>query len=360
MTRLKALAPFLSLLLATTLPALAGDSGDGSTGDGLIETATALRDRALAERPSWDVLESLTVEVGHRFAGSAGDRAAVAWGLAKMRQLGLDNVRAESVTVPHWVRGEANGRIVGPYPQQVVLIALGGSVGTPEEGVTAEVIEVESLEALAELPDETVAGKIVFFNRRMERKQDGSGYRPAVAARGRGPARAAEKGAVAMIMRSAGTGPHRFAHTGGTRYEDGIRKIPAAALAVPDAEVLEAQVASGRPVTFHLYLGSRYLADVESANVIGEVPGRELPDEVILLAAHLDSWDVGTGAIDDGAGCATMLSAASLIAALPRAPRRTIRVVLFANEEFGLSGARAYAAAHQEELADHRLAMESD
>ena len=343
-----------SLLTAAAPPAVAQDPG------ALVETAVALRDQALAESSSYEILRSLTVEVGHRFAGSAGDRAAVTWALAKMTELGLENVRAEPVTVPRWVRGEARGRIVAPHPQEIVLIALGGSVGTPEGGVTAEVVEVESLEALAELPAEAVRGKIVFFNAIMERHRDGSGYRPAVAPRGRGPARAAEKGAVAMIMRSAGTGPHRFAHTGATRYEEEIAKIPAAALAVPDAEVLAAQIATGEPVTFHLYLGSRYLADVQSANVVGEVPGRESPEEIVLLGAHLDSWDVGTGAIDDGAGCATMMAVAAMIGDLPQAPRRTIRVVLFANEEFGLSGAKAYGEAHAEELDDYQLAMESD
>ncbi len=354
-------------LLAIALPFAAAPGGaqgaaaaSEAESAAIAATAAELRDRALADGRSYELVRSLTVEVGPRFAGTPGDRAGVEWALRKMRELGLANVRAEPVTVPRWVRGEERGEIVAPWPQKMVLTALGGSVGTPEEGVEAAVVEVASLEALEALPDDAVAGKIVFFNRRMERRKDGSDYRPTVRPRGAGPAAAAKKGAVAMLLRSVGTGTHRFPHTGATRYDKEVPRIPAAALAVPDADVLEAQLASGEEVRFRLYLGSRYLADTRSSNVIGEVPGRERPEEIVLLGAHLDSWDLGTGAIDDGAGCATMLTVAALLRELPRAPRRTVRVVLFANEEFGLSGARAYAEAHADELERHHLAMESD
>ncbi len=354
-------------LLAIALPFAAAPGGaqgaaaaSEAESAAIAATAAELRDRALADGRSYELVRSLTVEVGPRFAGTPGDRAGVEWALRKMRELGLANVRAEPVTVPRWVRGEERGEIVAPWPQKMVLTALGGSVGTPEEGVEAAVVEVASLEALEALPDDAVAGKIVFFNRRMERRKDGSDYRPTVRPRGAGPAAAAKKGAVAMLLRSVGTGTHRFPHTGATRYDKEVPRIPAAALAVPDADVLEAQLASGEEVRFRLYLGSRYLADTRSSNVIGEVPGRERPEEIVLLGAHLDSWDLGTGAIDDGAGCATMLTVAALLRELPEAPRRTVRVVLFANEEFGLSGARAYAEAHADELERHHLAMESD
>lgn len=326
----------------------------------IAQTASKLRDAALDSPIAWDLLESLTVEVGQRFAGTPGDRAAVAWAEAKMRELGLENVRTEPVTVPRWVRGEARGGIVAPYPQEAMLIALGGSVGTPETGIEAEVVEVAGLEALEELPDEAVAGKIIFFNKQMERRRDGSSYGETVGVRGHGPSAAAKKGAVAVVIRSVGTGSHRFPHTGALRYADDVPRIPAAALAVPDANILEAQIRRGRPVRFHLFLGSHYLEDTESANVIGEVVGRERPDEIVLISGHLDSWDVGTGAIDDGAGCAISLAAAKLISGLDEPPRRTVRVVLFANEEFGLSGARAYSEAHKEALAKHQLAIESD
>jgi len=341
----------------------------------LERTAARLRDRALASPIAWQLLESLTVEVGQRFAGTSGDRAAVAWAEAKMRELGLENVRSEPVTVPRWVRGEARGRIVAPYPQELMLIALGGSVGTSgigeigatgeiggtgEAGIEAEVVEVADLEALEKLSDEAVAGKIVFFNKRMERRRDGSSYGETVRVRSRGPSAAATKGAVAVLIRSVGTGTHRFPHTGALRYADDAPRVPAAALAVPDADILELQIRRGGPVRFHLFLGSHTLEDTESANVIGEVVGRERPDEIVLISGHLDSWDVGSGALDDGAGCAISLGAAKLISELETAPRRTVRVVLFANEEFGLSGARAYSEAHRESLGKHQLAIESD
>ncbi|MCP4201581.1 MAG: M28 family peptidase [bacterium] len=331
-----------------------------SAGIALEPTAAKLRDRALDSPIAWELLESLTVEVGQRFAGTPGDRAAVAWAEAKMREIGLQNVRVEPVPVPRWVRGQAHGRILAPYPQDLMLIALGGSVGTPKAGIEAEIVEVAGLEALEELSDEAVAGKIVFFNKRMERRRDGSSYGETVGVRGRGPSAAARKGAVATLIRSVGTGTHRFPHTGALRYADDAPRIPAAALAISDADILEAQIGRGHTVRFHLSLGSHYLEDSESANVIGEVVGREWPDEIVLVGGHLDSWDVGTGAIDDGAGCAVSLGAAKLISELSEAPRRTVRVVLFANEEFGLSGARAYAQAHEAELAKHQLAIESD
>lgn len=326
------------------------------------DTATVageLRAAALADTTALELLRRLTVEVGPRFAGTPGDAASVAWAERTMRQLGLANVRIEPVTVPRWVRGEAAGEILSPYPQKLHLLALGGSVGTPPGGVTAPVVEVGSLEDLATRADEEIRGKIVFFNQRMERRRDGAGYGQTVGIRSRGPARAAEKGAVAVLIRSVGTGTHRFPHTGGTRYAEDGERIPAAALAIPDADILETQL-DEKDVVFRLVLGSRYEGEALSHNVIGEVVGREAPDEIVLLGAHLDSWDVGSGAIDDGSGCAVVMRAAQLIAGLDTPPRRTLRVVLFANEEFGLSGARAYAESHADELARHHLAMESD
>ena len=327
--------------------------------ESLVEAARALQARALESSDAYGFVAGLTTEVGPRPAGSVNDRKAVAWATRKLTDYGLE-VRTEEVTVPHWVRGEARGRIVAPYPHHVELVALGGSVGTPADGIEAEVVEVESIEALAALERDQVAGKIVFFNRRMERHPLGAGYRPVVMARVLGPVRAAPLGAVAVLIRSVGTSNHRLAHTGSTRYEDGVRRIPAAALSNPDADLLETQIATGKPVRFRLELGCRYLPEETSANVIGEVRGREKPEEVVLLAAHLDSWDLGTGAMDDGAGCAIVSEAGRLIAALPRPPRRTLRILLTANEEFGLSGARDYAQRHADELERHVAALESD
>lgn len=349
-------------LLTIPVPRATGDEIPA----GALATAAELRDRALAGTRAFEFVRDLTTEVGSRFAGTPGDRAAVAWALRRLAAYGLENVRAEEVEVPRWVRGEIRGEILAPHPRRAVLAALGGSVGTPEEGIEAEVVEVASLEALRELPevaDGPLAGKIVFINKRMEARRDGMGYRNTVGGRSRGPAEAARRGAVALLLRSVGTSHDRLAHTGGTRYAEDVPAIPAAALSNPDADVLEALLADppgGEAVRFRLYLDSRVLPPARSANVLAEVRGREKPEEVVLLGAHLDSWDLGLGAVDDGAGCAIVAEAARLLRELPRPPRRTVRVVLFANEEFGLSGARAYAAERGGEVARHAAAAESD
>ncbi len=323
-------------------------------------TAAALHQAALAGTRAYDIVRSLTVEVGPRPAGSAAHDAAVAWGLRTLKDLGFQNVHAEKTMVPHWVRGAESGEIVAPYPQPVHLAALGGSVGTPEEGIEAPVIEVTSLQAVDALDPAQVQGKIVFFDVRMQRTKDESGYRDAVPVRGGGASRAAKLGAAAVLIRSIGTDNNRTPHTGGMRYQADVKQIPAAALSNPDADLLAAEIASGKPVTFRLKLGAHVLPEVETASVVGEIPGREKPEEIVLLGAHLDSWDLGTGAIDDGTGVAIAIETARRIGELPKKPRRTLRVVLFANEEFGLSGARTYAEVHKDELARHVMAGESD
>lgn len=330
--------------------------------EALRSTASSLRDEALRGTGAYEIVRSLTVEVGPRPAGSEGDRRAVEWGLRTLRELGFANVRAEAVKVPHWEPGISTGEITAPWPQPVVLLPLGGSVGTPTEGIEAEVFAVPSFQDLEKADPAKVRGKIVFINKRMERRRDGSGYGEAVVGRGRGAIVAGKLGAVALVIRSVGTDDSRTPHTGAMRYEEGGPRIPAAALANPDADLLEAQIAGagGKPVRFRLILGSRSLPEAESANVIGEITGREKPEEIVLLACHLDSWFPGTGALDDAAGCAIVMEAARRIGALPRKPRRTIRVILYANEEFGLSGARAYAEKHAAELPKHILAGESD
>ena len=322
--------------------------------------AGELRERALASGLAYELVSSLTTEVGPRPAGSEGERRAVAWGQRTMQRLGFDSIRAEPVTVPHWVRGEGAGEILSPFPQPVHLTALGGSVGTPPEGIAAEVVSFPSVAELEAAPDERVRGRIVFLDGRMERRRDGSSYREVVPNRGRGPSVAGAKGAVALLIRSVATGTHRFPHTGGTRYAEGAPRIPAAALAVPDADLLAAQLARDEPVRFRLRLGARDLPQERSANVVGDLRGSERPEEIVLLACHLDSWDLGTGALDDGAGCGIVLAAAKLLAESGRRPARTVRVVLYANEEFGLSGARAYAEEHAEELPRHLLGLEAD
>lgn len=322
-----------------------------------LAPAEALRDQALAGSQAAAHVRSLTDEVGARLAGSPGDAKAVAWGLAKMRALGLANVRAEKVLVPHWVPGEASATVVAPE-HALSLAALGGSVGTPTGGVEAEVVAVPSLEALAALPDAAVAGKIVLFDKPMERSKDGGGYEKAVDVRGRGAVAAAKKGAVAALVRSITPSSARLPHTGGMRYADDAPRIPAAALAVPDAMLLRRLVDKG-PTRVRLVLGCHTEADAESANVIGEVEGRSAKDEIVLLGAHLDSWDLGTGALDDGAGVGVVLEVGRLMAARPH-PRRTVRVVLFANEENGLRGGFGYQKAHEGELGKHVAALELD
>ena len=349
----------VTFMLVGLLGAVNSARGQGLPED-LQRQLIELRQAGLVSRNSFEMLRSLTTEVGPRFAGSPGDRAAVEWALRTMREIGLHNVRSEPVQVPRWVRGEESGEILSPWPQPMHLTALGGSVGTTPGGLEAEVVRVTSLEELAGRTDGEIEGKIVFVDQSMVRTQDGSSYGQAGIIRRSGPARAAEKGAVGALIRSLGTGTHRFAHTGATRYEEGIPPIPAAALAVPDADILATQMASGEPVRFRLELGAQRFDDVMSGNVIGEVPGRDKPDEIVLLGAHLDSWDKGTGAIDDGSGVAILLEVSRLLLALPESPRRTVRIVLFANEEFGLSGARAYGEAHKDEVARHVVAMEAD
>lgn len=350
----------LGRTLALALLVLSGFAAADTISSDLAARLVELRDQGLESRNSFELVRSLTTEVGPRLAGSPGDRAAVEWAVRAMNEIGLANVRTEPVEVPHWVRGHESGEILAPYPQPLFLTALGGSVGTPAGGLEGDVVVVGSLEDLAERPETEIEGKIVFINQRMVRHQDGSSYGQTGMVRRSGPARAAEKGAVGVLIRSLGTGTHRFPHTGATRYEDEIPKIPAAALAIPDADLVEMQVASGKPVRVRFELGAKRLDNVLSANVVGEIPGREKPEEIVLLGAHLDSWDKGTGAIDDGSGVAIMLEVARLILALPEPPRRTVRVVLFANEEFGLSGARAYPREREEEIDRHVLAMEAD
>lgn len=354
-----ALASLLVALILASPVVLRAD--DPALPADLLESAAALRDAALAESDAFSILESLTVEVGARFAGSPADRRAVAWAKRNLEALGFENVRTEAVTVPRWERGTVAAEILAPYPQRLIgVIALGGSVPTPDGGIETRVLGFPSLEALEQADPAEVEGRIVFIHDRMDDTRDGSGYGRAVGKRVNGPAVAAELGAVALLIRSAGTDNNRLAHTGTTRYKDGVPRIPAAALSNPDADMLEAQLASGEPVRVGLEITSRYLPDTVSANVIGEVIGREKPEEIVLLAAHLDSWDVGTGAHDDGAGCAILMEVGRRLAALEQAPRRTVRVVLYANEEFGLSGGRAYGEAYADAVDQHIVAIESD
>lgn len=323
-------------------------------------TAAQIQAATLASSSAFEIVRSLTDEAGARLAGTPGNDAAVAWALRVLPTYGLENVHAERVMVPRWERGAESGEILAPHRHRIALTALGGSVATPRGGLTAEVIEVASLDALSALDKAAVAGKIVFISTRMERTRDGSGYGRAARMRVAGPSLAAKLGAVGLVIRSVGTDGNRLPHTGVLVYDKAQPQIPAAALAVPDAELLQRLLQAGKPVRLRMALGGKSLPEVASANVIGEVRGAGAPEEVVLLGAHLDSWDVGTGALDDGAGCAVVIEAARQIAKLARRPRRTVRVVLFNNEENGGAGANGYAKDHAAELGRHTVAVEAD
>lgn len=323
-----------------------------------MDDVRALASRAETGTQTYAHVESLTDTAGPRLAGSPGDPLAVAWGVRAMTALGFSNVRAEPVTVRAWVRGDEDVSVISPTPHRLAAAALGGSVGTPEGGLDGEVVRVSSLEALRALAPEVARGRIVFVDQRMERAQDGHGYGDTVPVRGQSASIAGGLGAIAVVIRSIGTDATRFPHTGGMRYADGVPRIPAAAISNADADVLARWIARGETVRLHVELGCRDAGEAQSANVIGEIPGTDLASEIILLGAHLDSWDLGRGAIDDGAGVGIVMEAARWIGTAPTRPRRTIRVVLFANEENGLAGARAYAAAHASET--HVIGLEAD
>ncbi|HEY7600141.1 MAG TPA: M28 family peptidase, partial [Candidatus Limnocylindrales bacterium] len=305
----------------------------------------------------WKVTESLTTEVGPRLAGSDADARAVAWAKAKFAELGFDKVWTEPVTFPKWERRSQHAEVLGPHSQPLVVTALGGSAGGTVE---AEVVRFPDLAALQAARPGSLAGKIAFVDFRMERAQDGHGYGPGSRVRGAGPSAAIKAGAAAFLMRSAGTDSHRFAHTGMTRYAEGLAPIPAAALSNPDADQLARLLALDPATRVRVALDCGWDGEYTSQNVIGEITGSRLPEEVVLIGGHLDSWDEGTGAIDDAAGIGISMAAARLIAELPERPARSIRVVAFANEEQGLHGGFAYATAHASEIAKHAIVSESD
>ncbi|MCY7297036.1 M20/M25/M40 family metallo-hydrolase [Alteromonas sp. a30] len=309
---------------------------------------------------AFDIVKSLTIEVGPRIAGSEGDKKAVAWAEAKLKTLGFDKVYKQPVRVRNWSRGLAEAKIISPYEHSVVITALGGSVATPKGGLKAEVLMVESLEALQQTPPEDVSGKIVFINKKMQRDRAGKGYGPVVVGRSQGAIEAARANAQAILIRSVGTDNSRFAHTGAMRYSPDVKKIPAGALSNADADTLEAMFDTTNPVTMHVNMQAKEHGWQTSYNVIGEITGSEKPNEFIHLAAHLDSWDEGTGALDDGAGVGIVTAAATLVKNTLGQPKRSIRVVLYANEEFGLIGAKQYTKDNADTLEQIIVAAESD
>ena len=316
-----------------------------------------IREAALKDDVAWDFTEGLTTEVGPRPAGTPQEARAREWAVAKLKALGFSNVRAESYTMPVWVRGRDEARILSPFPQNLVLAALGNSGSTSDKGIEGEIVYFPSIADLEAAPAASLKGKIAFVDHGMMATQDGSSYGYFGAARRQGPSIASKKGAIAILIRSIGTDHHRVPHTGVQMWAEGVTPIPAAALAVPDAEQLARVVKRGQPVKLHLTLTSKMLKDQPSGNVIAEIPGSDPAAGVVVAACHLDSWDQGTGAIDDATGCA-IAAASALQVAKAGQPRRTIRILMAGAEEVGGNGARAYYKAHGAEK--HALAIESD
>lgn len=334
----------------------------------LLKAMKRVQQAALADDSGLRHASHLTNNIGPRLSGSPQAQKAVEYMAAELRKLGLE-VRLEKVMVPHWVRGEESAQLV-EWPgmavgtvQKVYVTALGGSVATPPEGITAEVVVVKDFDELKALPDSAVKGKIVLYNHAYDlaMSEQGQGfpaYGLAVGYRGRGASEAAKKGAVASLNRSAGFGD-RLAHTGSLRYEKDVPQIPGGAISNEDAEMI-AKVAAEGKVRMRLVMTPQALPEVESANVIADLKGSEHPEQVIIVSGHLDSWDLGTGAIDDAVGTCAAMQAIQVIKKLGLRPKRTIRFIAWMNEENGLRGGRAYAEAHKSEVAQHVGAIEAD
>ena len=338
--------------------------------DGLIlvsketkDIATNLRDSAFKDDSAYEILKSLTTEVGARHPGTPGEKAGIEWGIKKLKALGFDKVYTEDVNMNGWIRGVETAEILLPSYQKMVVTALGRSKSTPEGGLEANIVHFKSYADLEQVADDSLKGKIAFISNRMERFKNGGGYGPANIARSKGHELAAKKGAEAILIRSVGTDDHRNPHTGATSVAMGYTEVPAVALSNPDADQLVRLMEYGHSPKIRLNIQTEDLGAIVTKNVIGEITGRELPNEVVVIGGHLDSWDLGTGAVDDGAGVAIAMATAAFIKNNANIrPRRTIRVILWGAEELGLIGARAYAKARQEDgtIANHVIGSESD
>lgn len=324
-----------------------------------IETANTLMDQGLDDAVGLKFVEDMTTKIGPRLAGSEAEQRARNWAVDELNTLGFQNVRIEAFSIPFWSRTHESASIVGANAQPLVITALGGSRATPDGGLIAEIVRFESLKELADAAEGSLTGKIAFIDEHMTRTQDGSGYGMAVRKRSQCAKVGATKGAVACLIRSVGTQPHRMPHTGGMARDGALGDLPAAAVSQPDADQLTRLLGHG-PVSVKLDIGIEYSESAASGNVIAEVTGGARKDEIVLIGCHLDSWDLGTGALDDGAGCGIVVGAANLINQLSGTPERTIRVVLYGAEEVGLFGGDAYARKHADNLSNHVFAAESD
>ncbi len=345
---------FRSLLTAAAVAALMAGTAHAQD----VKTAEGLRDKALRDYLAWDITEDLTTNIGPRLVGSPAMERAKDWGAAKFKALGFTNIKVEEFAKPSWTRGEESAELVGPYPMKLAIVGLGRTLPTPAGGIEADVALFKTYADMIAAPEGALKGKIVVITQPMVRAQDGAGYGVAGISRRAGPVEAAKRGAAALLIRSISTSDSTVPHTGVTANGEGVVTIPAAALGVPESEQLERLAAKG-PLRIKLKLASIFDPKDVAWNISGEIKGSEKPDEVIVIGGHLDSWDVGTGALDDATGIAITTAAAKLIGDLPKHPKRTIRVVMFGSEESGGS-AEAYLDAHKAEVPKIVLAGESD
>jgi carboxypeptidase Q len=348
--------PVLALALthvAAQPPHPAGNGTRATWLDAYREPAGRLIGEAVSSTFAWQRLAVLTDTIGNRLSGSPALDRAIEWAVAEMKKDGLENVHTERVMVPKWVRGAESADLVEPVRHPMAMLGLGNSVGTPPEGVRGDVVVIHSFEEL-DAKAAMVRGRIVLFNAAF------TNYGETVRFRSNGPSRAASYGAVAALVRSIGPDGLRLPHTGALQYTNDAPKIPAAAIASEDADRLQRMTDRGERAVVELRMEAHFDPDAESANVIGELRGRTNPDEVVVVSGHLDSWDVGAGATDDGGGCIVTWEALRLMKALNLRPRRTVRVVLWTNEENGGRGGLAYRDQHRAELSEHVMMLESD
>ena len=345
------------VLAATVLVAtveLLAAHGEGKLTERYRDAAGRIVGTALQDVEGWEKLTYLTTEIGPRLSGSSGLERAIEWARTTMKEEGLENVRLQPVKVPHWVRGKEYAEVVYPLEKPLGILGLGGSVGTPPEGINAPVVVVRSFDELEALGREKVEGKIVLYAVPWMSYPRNREYR------GAGASRAAKLGAVAALIRSATDRSLYTPHTGGMRYEDGVPQIPAAAVTLEDMAWMHRMTKAGYEIQVKLYMEAKNLPEAESANVIAEIVGSEKPDEIVVMGGHYDSWDVGQGAHDDGAACIAAWQALKILKDLGLRPRRTLRVVLWTNEENGLAGGRAYRELVGDDIDKHVAAIEMD
>jgi hypothetical protein len=346
-----------AVLAALAAPAPAQTPASPGSAEALGAMTARLRDRGLSGSGAYDILESLTTETGPRLAGSPAFARAKDWALAKLTALGFSNVHAEPFTIWAWFNGVETAQVTAPFPQPLLITGLGGSVATPPEGIEGEIALFPTFEALASAPANSLTGKIAVLTEHMGPTDSPTGYGVANRWRRKGASEAAKRGAIGFMLRSVATNNVRQPHSGAMNYDEGVARIPAVALSGPDADQLERMARRGKPIRVRFTLLPTYLPQAPAWNVVGEIPGKSAPGEVVLVSGHLDSWGLGTGAIDDGAGVAITMAAAHL--AGERHPRRTIRMVMWGAEETDQAG-DAYAKAHAADAGKIVIAGESD